>query len=46
VDDFPDPLAHDDAVDAVAYVDQLATANFVTSQDVEEWQALDLEAGY
>jgi predicted phage terminase large subunit-like protein len=46
-DDFPDPLAHDDIVDAVAYVDQLAT-NFYYGdlQPVEEWVALDMDAGY
>lgn len=27
--DFPDPLSHDDGIDALAYVDQMATANFV-----------------
>lgn len=29
VADFPDPLAHDDGIDALAYVDQMAMANFV-----------------
>lgn len=29
VSDFPDPLAHDDMIDALAYCDQLSTANFV-----------------
>lgn len=29
VADFPDPLAHDDLIDALAYVDQMAMANFV-----------------
>ena len=46
VDDFPDPLAHDDAIDALAYTDQMYQTNFVVSQDIEEWQALDLETGY
>jgi hypothetical protein len=27
--DFPDPLAHDDLIDALSYVDQMASANFV-----------------
>jgi phage terminase large subunit-like protein len=45
VDDFPDPLSHDDGIDALSYVDQLATANFVASQDIDEWEPLDLEAG-
>lgn len=29
VSDFPDPLAHDDGLDALAYVDQMAMANYV-----------------
>lgn len=29
VGDFPDPLSHDDGIDALAYVDQMAMANFV-----------------
>lgn len=44
--DFPDPLAHDDGIDALAYVDQLATATYADSDDVEEWEVLDLVAGY
>jgi hypothetical protein len=46
IDDFPDPLAHDDGIDALAYVDQMYQTNFVTTQDVPEWEALDAEAGY
>ncbi len=44
--DFPDPLAHDDALDALAYVDQMAKAVYHDSSDIEEWEALDLVAGY
>ncbi len=44
--DFPDPLAHDDLLDAVAYVDQLAKANYVIDTDIEEWAPLDLDSGY
>lgn len=29
VSDFPDPLSHDDGIDALAYCDQMSTANFV-----------------
>lgn len=29
VTDFPDPLSHDDGIDALSYVDQMAMANFV-----------------
>lgn len=44
--DFPDPLAHDDVLDAVAYVDQMSQANYVTVDDIEEWAPLDLDSGY
>ena len=45
-DDFPDPLAHDDILDAVAYVDQLATTFYHGAHEIEEWQPLDLDSGY
>lgn len=44
--DFPDPLAHDDGPDALAYVDQIATAVYADTSYIEEWQPQDLEAGY
>lgn len=44
--DFPDPLSHDDGLDALAYVDQMAKTNYVEPSDVEEWEALDLVSGY
>jgi phage terminase large subunit-like protein len=44
--DFPDPLAHDDVLDATAYVDQMAQANYIQHDDVTEWQPLDLDSGY
>jgi phage terminase large subunit-like protein len=44
--DFPDPLAHDDMLDALAYVDQMAKADFAGDQDVDEWEALDIVSGY
>jgi len=44
--DFPDPLAFDDGIDAVAYIDQMATAIFADEEDIEEWQALDPDSGY
>lgn len=46
IDDFPDPLSHDDAIDALAYCDQMYQASYVQSSDVSDWEALDLEAGY
>lgn len=44
--DFPDPLSHDDLLDAVSYVDQLAVTNYYTDADYEEWTPMDLESGY
>jgi phage terminase large subunit-like protein len=44
--DFPSPLSRDDVLDAVAYVDQMATTNFAKLDDWEEWQPLDLDSGY
>ncbi|MBU6232585.1 hypothetical protein KGP36_08225, partial [Patescibacteria group bacterium] len=41
VADFPDPLAHDDLIDAVSYVDQMAKANYVDPEDFNEWRPLD-----
>jgi hypothetical protein len=46
VADFPDPLAHDDLIDAVAYVDQMATVSYVDPNDIVEWEALDIDSGY
>lgn len=45
-DDFPDPLAHDDGLDALAYADQMIRANFESSHEIPEWEPLDMDAGY
>jgi hypothetical protein len=45
-DDFPDPLAHDDLLDAVAYVDQIAAPFYHGNHEIDEWQPEDLDAGY
>jgi hypothetical protein len=42
---FPDPLAHDDGLDALAYVDQMHVSNFGGLDDVDEWQPQDDMAG-
>jgi phage terminase large subunit-like protein len=44
--DFPSRLAHDDLVDAVAYIDQLADPWFDGPDAVDEWQPTDSVAGY
>lgn len=41
--DFPDPLCHDDLIDAVSYVDQMAQAVYVEADDISDWQPLDQE---
>jgi hypothetical protein len=46
VADFPDPLAHDDGLDAVAYVDQLSTASYWDEVDAVDWAPVDALAGY
>lgn len=44
--DFPSPLAHDDLVDAVAYIDQLAVPYWDGPSEIDEWEPLDDIAGY
>lgn len=47
--DFPNPLAKDDLLDALAYVDQMANdeiENFATLESDSSWKPLDAEAGY
>ncbi len=47
--DFPNPLARDDLIDALAYVDQMSDDSFedMATLDAESsWQPLDAEAGY
>ena len=46
---FPDPLTHDDLIDALAYIDQMAIAPFAVSDmgwDEEEYEPLDAASGY
>ena len=46
--DFPNPLAHDDLLDALAYIDQVGKVvyndNIIDISN--EYQCLDLVAGY
>jgi phage terminase large subunit-like protein len=43
---FPTAGVHDDLVDALSYVDQLAVANYNADYEEEEYQILDPIAGY
>jgi len=43
---FPDPLTHDDLVDALAYIDQLAQVAYSYDFEVDNHEILDIIAGY
>jgi len=45
--DFPNPLAHDDLIDAAAYIDQLAENTATWSVTLyDDWQPHDAEVGF
>lgn len=44
--DFPSTLSHDDLIDAVSYIDQLAQPWFEGPEVVDEWEPLDDYSGY
>jgi hypothetical protein len=45
--DFPNRLAHDDMLDALAYIDQVSVADFAHSIELDdEWSPMDAVAGY
>ncbi len=45
--DFPNPLTHDDLIDALAYIDQVAITNYnLHDLDVDEYEILDVISGY
>ncbi len=45
--DFPNRLAHDDLLDALAYIDQVSVADFAHSIELDDdWQPTDSIAGY
>ena len=43
---FPDPLTHDDLIDALAYVDQLAQVAYHYDFEIDDHEILDITAGY
>jgi predicted phage terminase large subunit-like protein len=43
---FPDPLTHDDLIDALAYVDQLANMVYSYDFEVDDWSPVDSDAGF
>jgi hypothetical protein len=43
---FPNPLVHDDLIDALAYVDQLAKVAYAIDYEEDDYEYLDKYAGY
>ncbi len=43
---FPNPLVHDDLVDALSYIDQLAKVSYYVDFEEEEFEFIDPIAGY
>ena len=43
---FPDALTHDDMVDALAYIDQLAKVSYSYDFEIDEFDVIDSVAGY
>ena len=43
---FPNPLVHDDLIDALAYVDQLAKVSYYVDFEEDEFEVLDPITGY
>jgi predicted phage terminase large subunit-like protein len=43
---FPNPLVHDDLIDALAYVDQLAKVSYYVDFEEEDFEVLDPITGY
>ena len=44
---FPSKLTHDDLIDALAYIDQLADVAYPSAlMDLDDWEATDTVAGY
>lgn len=44
--DFPNPLAHDDLPDALAYIAQISETTYLDEFEIDYWEALDPDAGY
>ena len=43
---FPDSLTHDDMIDALAYIDQLAKVSYSSDYEEDDFIALDSVSGY
>jgi phage terminase large subunit-like protein len=43
---FPNQLVHDDLIDSLAYIDQLANIAYTSDYEEEDYEYLDAYAGY
>jgi hypothetical protein len=44
---FPSPLTHDDLIDSLAYIDQLAQVAYPSAfSQIDDWEPIDLMTGY
>jgi len=43
---FPTPQVHDDLIDALSYIDQLAVTSYFADDDSDEYEPLDMISGY
>lgn len=43
---FPDPKTHDDLIDALSYIDQVAETVYFDEADVDDFEILDSDVGY
>jgi predicted phage terminase large subunit-like protein len=43
---FPNPLVHDDLVDSLSYIEQLAKVSYITDFEEDDYEMLDAVAGY
>ena len=45
--DFPNPMSHDDMLDALAYIDQVARVSYFDDRALgDTWEPVDMVAGY
>jgi len=43
---FPNPLVHDDLVDSLSYIEQLAKVSYFSDFEEDNYEMLDAVAGY
>lgn len=43
---FPNPQVHDDLIDALSYIDQIAIAEYVQDYEEDDYEPIDSVAGY